>query len=825
MTGSTLAEWAALCLLLVLASAAGVSIAARLPWSGPARESGWSLAVGLGLGPFLSGLLTVGVLGILPGASHGLHLSIVLTGLFLLAISAPRQHARGPGEVATVPHGSRLAPRAFMLLAAAWSLALVIGTVLTPLTQNDALEYATVGRILFETRDLSGSPPINPGAYQSGFYHPWTHPPLYVAMIYLAHLLQGDADSPGLMRMIAPWCALAAAFLVYRLGSRMGQVAGAAAAILFISTPLFFLGAIAGLIDGLPILGSALVLALVTGLGAGPAARGLLCGTALGAALWTHSQAILLLPLTAISVALYRGLSDRRGVAIELFAAFAMAAALGCWPYLRNLWLLGSAISDNPAVFALPRQAWPEYFTIMRGVEHAGAVIQYGVLKGFFSLEAYSITFWAMLVGAIQYVALRKRDHGPILTRPGVDPADPSGIVRTSLGLVVCYVGGVVLSILIGMDIMVKNERYMLIILPAVALVFAFSLRGSQRSMGGRMLAGAFVGIATAQLVGLSTYVFSTSGIDLRAAAFDTDSALRAQPEFAAVRYLAGATDSKSLVLTLKPADMYYSGRRMMSYLDPRLVPFYAEREPRQAAEFLHKLGITHIHVPDHHLPPVYNSALQDLLRDPQLSTLEFSDGGYQVYALRPSNLRPVQVIDMTPGAIEWKRSANLILGGRKALGRIALRQGPLLPGAISTGGLPLGFFDRDTSTTLSSVPVAVDPDCEYGLDIHVDGRGAVRAWLLERAAAHPRDMSRRSPVPAQRTPIGDFFLSPDQPGRSLAYRVRTKATTHSISLELEHLGRSQLDVHRVVLVHLANPAEPKPTGTHTDSDAVRKPR
>lgn len=712
-----------------------------------------------------------------------------------------------------------------MLLAAAWSLALVLGAVLTPLTQNDALEYATVGRILFETRDLSGSPPISPGAYQSGFYHPWTHPPLYVAMIYLAHLLQGNADSPGLMRMIAPWCALAAAFLVYRLGTRMGQVAGAAAAILFISTPLFFLGAIAGLIDALPILGSALVLALVTGLGAGPVARGLLYGAALGATLWTHSQAILLLPLTAVSVALYRGFSDRRGIVIELMAALTMAAAFGCWPYLRNLWLLGSAVSDNPAVFALPRQAWPEYFTIMRGVEHIGAVIQYGVLKGFFSLEAYSLTFWAMLVGAIQYVALRKRDHDQIVACPGVVPADPSGIVRTSLGLVACYVGGVVLSILIGLDIMVKNERYMLIILPAVALVFAFSLRESQPTKGGRMLSGVFVGIATVQLIGLSTYVFSTSGIDLRAAAFDTDSALRARPEFAAVRYLADATDPKSLVLTLKPSDMYYSERRMMSYLDPRLIPFYAERNPRQAADFLHKLGITHIHVPDHHLPPVYNSALQNLLRDPQLSTLEFSDGGYQVYALRPSNLRPTQVIDMTPGAIEWKRSANLILGGRKALGRVSLGQHPLPPGAMSTGGLPLGFFDRDTSTTLSSAPVSVGPDCEYGLDIHVDGRGAVRAWILERAPAHPRDMSRRSPAPTRRTPIGDFFLSPDQPGRSLAYRVRTSATTHSISLQLEHLGRSQLEVHRAVLVRLANPAEPKPAKPHTAVDAPRKPR
>ncbi len=818
MTGSTWADWAALLALLALASAAGATVAARMPWSNAARSLGLDIAVGFGLGPFLSGLLAIGALGFLPGAPHGLHLALVLSGLTLitaLAVKRKRHCARRAFPAPQTNDGS--AQWAFTLLIAAWTSALLAGTILTPLTQNDALEYATVGRILFETRALSGSPPITPDANSTGFYHPWTHPPLYVALIYLANLLQGHADSPGLLRMIAPWCALAAMFVVHRLGSRMGRIAGAGATILLISTPLFFLGATGALIDALPILGVALILAVVTGIEATPAVRGALTGMVLGAALWTHSQAVLLLPLTAVAIALYRGLSNRRSLLLELVATLGTSVTIGCWPYLRNMALLGSLVSDNPAVFALPQQAWTEYFPITRGVEHVGAIIQYGVLKGLFALETYSLTFWAMLLGAIQYLAIHGRSD--TAGDSGRDPADSSAIIRASLAMVGCYVAGIIASVLVGLDIMIKNERYILIVLPAVALVFAFALRDRSSAFdvaagipvrptmrdgkGRRILIGAFLSVAALQLVGLSGYLLM--GGALSAGAFDLapESRLRNRPDYSAARYLAEATDSSALVLTLKPADMYYSGRKMVSYLDPRLLPFYGENDPGKAAMLLRALGITHVHVPSYHLPSVYNSALQKILRDPRLSTLGFSAAGYQVYALKPSDLFDGATTNLTPGPIEWRRSENLILGGRKAFRTVTLDTRALEPGKGSSGGLPLGFLDRDLSITLTSAPIAIEPDGEYGIDLDVAGHGAVRVSLIERNGARAPGEIAGPRVPSRTTPIGDFFLSQTQSERSIAYRLRIGAATNEVILVLEHFGHSRLEIRHAALVHL----------------------
>src|SRR5690606_1739135 len=60
---------------------------------------------------------------------------------------------------------------------------------------------------------------------------------------------------------------------------------------------------------------------------------------------------------------------------------------------------------------------------------------------------------------------------------------------------------------------------------------------------------------------------------------------LRHWPSFSAVEYLRNAKEPIGLVLAERPADMYYSGRRMVSYLDPRLLPVYKEKDPERACE------------------------------------------------------------------------------------------------------------------------------------------------------------------------------------------------------------------------------------------------
>ncbi|MFO1266420.1 MAG: hypothetical protein U1F67_06265 [Rubrivivax sp.] len=74
--------------------------------------------------------------------------------------------------------------------------------------------------------------------------------------------------------------------------------------------------------------------------------------------------------------------------------------------------------------------------------------------------------------------------------------------------------------------------------------------------------------------------------------------------------FLRRETPPQSIVLSLKPADMFYAGRTMMTTSIAALAAFYGALAPADAAAELRDLGVTHVHLPDYWLPPVYNAAL-----------------------------------------------------------------------------------------------------------------------------------------------------------------------------------------------------------------------
>ena len=246
---------------MLASSGAGLALVRFVPWSDAARQAGIPRTFAFAIAPFLLGMLAVLALGVFRGASHAFHLGVVFVGLLLLCstvvFSRPLPKLERPGT--PLPIG--LWEWVFGGLLAVWVVLLIVDTLFMPLMQNDALEYATVGRLLYELRDLFAYPAIDPMAGRSGFYGPWTHPPLYPALIYIPMSFKGMLTSPGLMRLISPWCALAATAVVSRHGTAGKQSRrNVSAAVIFLSTPLFFLGVGSALIDALPILGMTLVL-------------------------------------------------------------------------------------------------------------------------------------------------------------------------------------------------------------------------------------------------------------------------------------------------------------------------------------------------------------------------------------------------------------------------------------------------------------------------------------------------------------------------------------------------------------------------------------
>ena len=292
---------------MLASSGAGLALVRFVPWSDAARQAGIPRAFAFAIAPFLLGMLAVIALGVFRGASHAFHLGVVFVGLLLLCstvvFSRPLHKLERPGTPKPIGRWDWV----FGGLLAVWVVLLIVDTLFMPLMQNDALEYATVGRLLFELRDLLAYPALDPAVSTSGFYGPWTHPPFYPALIYITNVFQGHADTPGLMRLISPWCALAATAVVFSMGCLANRLTGLVSALIFLSTPLFFLGAGSALIDPLPILGMTLVLCAVTMVDGTPVRRGAVQGLTLGLALWTHSQAVLLVPLAVFAIVINTG--------------------------------------------------------------------------------------------------------------------------------------------------------------------------------------------------------------------------------------------------------------------------------------------------------------------------------------------------------------------------------------------------------------------------------------------------------------------------------------------------------------------------------------
>lgn len=810
MIETSLSSWLAFAVFLASASLAGIVLSLRLPWSAQARRAGMALAAGFAIGPFLFGLLSVVALAILPGASHLTHAGFVLTALAGIGSTAAwlmpkRQHSITQGHC---PADWRVWP--FMAVLMLWAAVLIINAVMLPLTQNDSLEYATVGRILFETRTLTSYPAICPDSTASGFYGPWTHPPLYVAMIYLVSALQGHADAPGLMRMIAPWFALAATALVYTIGALVSRMTGVIAALIFISTPLLYLGADSALIDALPVLGFVFVVAAIIGLNAPAAIRGLTVGAALGCALWTHSQAILFVPLAMAALLFFRGWKNWRDLAREYAALLLTAVLIAFWPYARNMAIFGSPISDNPVVFALPEQAWPEYFTIMRGIDNWTAIVQYGIFKGWFALEAYGLSFWLASAGFAVYIGkLGRGEIRPVNDPRNVADAGPT-ILKITTGLVVCYLLGVIVSVFLGLDLMIKNERYMLVIMPAIAIVAAYAftseitVKQEDRKLTGRGSAQCW-GLAllllfsAAELFALTKYRWAANNLSPATVGNEFESTLQNRPEYRNVRYLRLHTPSNALVFSLKPADMYYAKRRMISYLDPRLVAFYKQKNTLKGYELLRNLGITHIHATDYSLPPLYNSVLQTILRNPGLTTLEFSADGNQIYSLKPSSIHDEKIIDITPGTLAWGRTTGILIGGRKALGGWTTSRKLMKGNETSHGNFFLSLFHRDRSISLISNDISVSGGQEYGIDLRISGKGQIHVWLHQaNANSSIKDVYSLS---QSRILLGDFALSPRQPEHEFTKRVRLMENTRTVSIEVEHVGQSKVKINQAALV------------------------
>ncbi len=827
MTETSLTTWACLLGTFFASSIAGLSLSRLIPWSSAAREAGIPRAFGIACAPFLLGLLSVISLGVFRFSSHEFHLGIVYTGLIgLFAIAWILPH---PSKPSRLLGRSRIEPFSWVIggLLMTYTTMMIVFAVFVPLTQNDALEYAMVGRVLFDTRDLLSYPVLSLGAGNFGFYAPWTHPPLYVSMIYITNVIQGHADIPGLMRLISPWCALSATGLVYAIGCMGGRITGLLAAVFFLSTPMFFLGAGSALIDPLPVLGMSLVLCTVIAVEGKAVICGVVQGLALGCALWAHSQTVLFIPLSIAALALKNGWREPRAFLLQASVLLGIAGVIAAWPYGRNLLLFGSIISDNPAVFALKELHWAEYFSMARGLESWPEKIQYGIFKGWFALEAYALAFWCMSLGVVLYLARLHRRLIWTQLRRGDFSQIPEHWLFVPLGIALIYIGGAFLSALLGIDQIIRSERYMLVILPCVAVLAGSGIfywarlpspgPGVQENYEhppplvrySVVKSAVIVLFFTAQLIVFGGYRWSSPVVAAGQTGYQKINTIQQWPAYGAIEYLRHNAPLRSVVFTMKPSDMYYLKHRMLSYLDPRMIPFYLETDVMLARQRLLGLGVSHLHIPDYSLPPVYNSALQEMIARPDLTKLVFSSGGYQIYELR-KDVNPVlcNSLDISPGAIPWTQANQIVLGGRKSILRLPLSSRVMDRGEVSHAYIELPFFQRERAQIVLSGTdpvvggnasydlIPVSGTKEYRLEMDLEGHAWAQVYLFQ----HDKVGRLLNEVM-----MGEIALGKQDPKRRFERRFISHPEAISVRFGIEHRGNSSLRVVKASLVSLSD--------------------
>lgn len=761
--------------LILLSSLVGLSLVRFLPWKPSVRAVGIPLAFALAAAPFLAGLSTVIVLMSFPGCDRKTHLIGVFSLLAAAGLASTFFRPIHAIKELVQPNSSLRSKWNWLLgaLLTIWTIGFSANAFLFPITQNDALEYATVGRLLFELHDLSAYPALNPLVGSSGFFGPWTHPPLYVSMAYFTNLIQGHANTPGLMSIITPWFALSATLLIFTLGCLANRTTGLVAALIFLSTPLFYLSASSALIDALPVSGIALLFCSIIAVDGSPVRKGLIQGLILGVALWTHSQAILFIPISFTAIVFYNGWKGCSAALKQIITLSMVAGFTAAWPYWHNLQLFGSLISDNPAVFALEKLEWANYFRLARGLGSWPEKFQNGLFKGWFALRSFSISYWAMTFGVALYLfKLRKNDHNSTSERWKI----------SAIGIMLCYFGGVILSIFLGIDLMIRNERYLLILTPFVALFAGIGISEItkfRRSFSLPLLS-LFLIFLSVQFLVVGSHKMRSLSLYLSDLFLPHEEKLKGWPDYAAVDFLSRNTPQASLVLSLKPADMYYAHRRMISYLDPRLLPFYYEEDPHRALEQLKALGIRYLHIPDYSLPSIYNSELQEILSRDDLSKLIFSEEGYQIYEIGQSDLSTFERPDPT----------NIDINAIP----VQTYKSPILRWDLVTY---LWHRPKDAFTNSpqdNSPLIAIRPGSEYRVSLSLNGHAFVRIRLLQ-YDAEDRLINKNL--------IGEIAMDKLRQGTRFLRRFRANARAASARITVEPQGKSDFQISEATIALL----------------------
>ena len=491
-----------------------------------------------------------------------------------------------------------------------------------PLTENDPLEYALVARAIYEAKSL-GIYPIVTALPDSGLYAPSVHPPAFHLLHVWGYLF--DADHATRMLRISPlFYFTVLLFAVYVYLRPYGRLAAAIGPAFILSISFLHYLASISHIDPMRITLCFLASCLTAeAIESRRVERQVLCGVAWGFALYAHSLGLIIVAVSGLIYLLLKpGGFVVRVQGVMLISVLALM--VGGYQYIHNLIQFGVPITDSLPVWELPELRVGADLAYQRMISTAGEILLNGILQPFTATDLFGFGF----IIAAAAMALWARNLWSDLT------------FRVMFLTVVLYFLLLVLSVIAGSTLPIKNPRYMMTIAPAflfcgAALIVNVGSRFASKDSKGRSplrlgfrdFVLLFIIVTTATILpsinDRRIWAIYSENFPIVWTAQDLKyiESERA-PYGEAIRFL---NQHPGKVLTFRQPNLGYYGRKpWIDHLDPMLIDFYGITNKAAAYQDLLRRQVSYVLLP--HViaspPTFYNSRASEIVADPHLADL-----------------------------------------------------------------------------------------------------------------------------------------------------------------------------------------------------------
>lgn len=589
--------------------------------------------ISIGSSPVFTAYVLMQVIRFFPNRQDYFYMAAIYSVYLLLLLFSlvKRKNLQGLFTNESVPKMSAFEKfiTAVSFGAIAASLILIFSfSVFFPTIGNDPLGYAVMSDVFYKYKDLTVYPMIDRNI-TGGYYAASTHPLGYY-MLLVWQLIVAKGSMWMLKTTSFTVCFLQAVMFIGFFG-RKDLAKGAFAALLLCATPLYLYVGRINHIDPLRLLSFTCVVLWLIVMTENNAKRYLIPFVFfLAMNLFVHSLGVLTVFILFIPFMIYySGGYVYKFITYSLIVLF--ATAIGGMRYLQNLIEFHKPFVNKVFIFAdLPKLAGhhADFLEIYRGLDTFKDRVMNGLLSPFTSYTAFDISYWVFVLLAVMYLLVRNR----------------SKAVNILILIVAGFYAIVFASYLAGSLTLIKNNRYILTVQPAVVLCIVYIL--FQR-MSGKLRPVLLRGLLLIIMISSLTVLYRDAKDSLRIAAVNNiNFSSLLKPERVKIKnanrgawniltYINENTPKDSVFLVFRQSEFaYYAKRKFYRYLDLAMIPAYKAKTVADAYDILIKMGIRYIYLPNYAIAAVQYSKISGIIGNAKYAKLIMKDGGYKLYQL-----------------------------------------------------------------------------------------------------------------------------------------------------------------------------------------------